>query len=419
VGVAAVLLLVSASGVFAFTEYLSRQKAVGEVRPYVASGTMFVAEDRAILESQVLASRRTVFPERPELVEEEVRGEIDRRIELSLRQAGRAVTPEAVAAERTPENVAQMRQALLAEIRDRFLSIEPGQSQLYTFRGLSGVRRTTWESVDAAASRLGLSAAEVDSLAKSGRLLSRERAGRTEIGRVAVKPLTLRYKVQAGGNDPRTVFRVSFELPGQREILVREVPLNTMMTLSIPPSAIGEGGKLEISVYNGDANQRIANEATMTLPADGFQMYYAAGSYRLNFFRVVLVLWLKLAFLAAVAITASTFLSFPVAAMISFGILLIAEGASFVSEALNYYDAEVDGKIVIYRLLIRLVALPITWTFKHYSEITPIQSLANGQLVPWGTVLWSIVLLGGASALLYAIGVGIFRRRELATYSGQ
>jgi hypothetical protein len=418
-GVAAVLLMVSGSGVFAFTEYLSRQKAVGEVRPYVAQGAQFIAEDRAILETQVLASRRTIYPRTPDPVEQEVRQEIDRRIEEELRQAGIGVTPESVAEYRTPEREAELRKEILAQLRDAFLSIEAGKQQEYEFTGLKGVRRTSWESVESAAERRNLSVDEVTALVSQGRLLSRERGGRTEIGRVSVRPLTLRYKVQAGGNDPRTVFKVSFSLPGQGGAIVREAPLNTMMTLAIPPSAIDEDGALRVKVYNGDINTNTPNESTMALPTDGFQLYFASGSYRANFLRVVLVLWMKLAFLAAVAITASTFLSFPVAAMISFGVLLIAEGASFVWEALNYYDAEVDGKLVLYRLVIRLISLPIAWTFKHYSEITPVQSLANGTLVPWTTVLWAVILLGGTSVLLYLAGVAIFRRRELATYSGQ
>jgi hypothetical protein len=266
---------------------------------------------------------------------------------------------------------------------------------------------------------MNLTPEEVQKLADVGRVLSRTENGRTEIGQVRVKPVTLRYKIQAGGNDPRTVFKVTFTIPGQANFFVREVPLNTAMTLPIPPSAVDENGRLQLTVTNGDESTHVANESTMALAADGFNIFYSAGSYRLNFFRVVLVLWLKLSFLAMVAIAASTFLSFPVAAMISFGVLLIAEGASFVWEALNYYDATVDGKFDIARFIVRMVSLPIAWTFKHYSDITPVQSLSNGEIVSWKIVIWSVILLGGTSAILYALGVAIFRRRELATYSGQ
>lgn len=419
VGVAAVLLMVSATGVFAFTEYLSRQKAMGEVSPYIASGTQFVAEDRAILESQVLASRRTILPTAPDVVNEEVESEITQRIQRSLVQAGEAITPESIEAQRTPEHVAQIRGEVIQEMKDRFRSIDPGQAKVYYFDGLQDLRRTTWESVDSAAERMNLTTDEVKRLADIGRILSRTEGGRTEIGQVRVKPITLRYKIQAGGNDPRTVFKVSFTIPGQANFVVREVPLNTAMTLSIPPSAVDEHGRLQLTVTNGDESTHVANEGTMALAADCFNIFYSAGSYRLNFFRVVLVLWLKLSFLAMVAIAASTFLSFPVAAMISFGVLLIAEGASFVWEALNYYDATVDGKFDIARFIVRMVSLPIAWTFKHYSDITPVQSLSNGEIVSWSVVLWSVILLGGTSAILYTVGVAIFRRRELATYSGQ
>lgn len=419
VGVAAVLLMVSASGVFAFTEYLSRQKASGELRPYVAAGQMFISEDRDVLETQVLASRRTIAPEPPVMSREEVDAEIDRRIERTLRQSGVAPTREAINEMRTPETMASIERELLQEHRDQFISIEPGRSQVYYFNGLSDARRTTWESVESAARRMGHSMEEMDALIAGGRLLSRVSGGQTEIGTVSVKQVSLRYKVQAGGNDPRTTVHLTFIFTGQSQYVVREASLNTTMTLRVPPSAIDQDGRLRVEIYNGDANTQVPNDGTISLPLDTFSVYYAAGSYRMNFLRVVVILWLKLAFLAMVAIVSATFLSFSVASMISFGILLIAEGASFVWEALNYYDAAVDGELVFHRLIIRIISLPIAWTFKHYSEIMPIQGLANGELVSWSTVLWGLTLLGGTCAVLYAVGVVIFRRRELATYSGQ
>lgn len=419
VGVAAALLLVSASGVFAFTEYLARQKATGEVSPYVSASSDYVSEDREILQTQVLTARRTVLPTAPEIVHDEVDSEIIRRLERELAQSGQPVTQENLERMSTPDRTEPIRKEIEREIKDQFRTIEDGAVNTYYFDNLQGARRTTWMSVDAAAARLNLSRDDVTTMAQQAKLVSRTTGGRMEIGFLSVEPVMLRYKIQSGSNDPRTVFKVSFWILGQQFPIVRECPLNTAMTLPIAPSAIDENGRLELKVVNGDVVSRIPNGAAMTLASDGFNIFYSVGSYRLNFFRVVFVLWLKLAFLGMVAIAASTFLSFPVAAMISFGILLIAEGASFVWEALNYYDAEVDGKLDLMRLLVRAISLPISWTFRHYSEISPIESLANGQLVSWGLVMQSIMVLGGACVILYVLGVVIFRRRELATYSGQ
>ena len=65
---------------------------------------------------------------------------------------------------------------------------------------------------------------------------------------------------------------MSFTLNNQPGAVVQEVPLNTMMTLSIPASAIEEDGTLRITVYNGDINLRIPNEAAM-YTATGFEVF--------------------------------------------------------------------------------------------------------------------------------------------------
>jgi hypothetical protein len=375
VGVSAVLLAISSSGVFLFVEYLRNQKALGEVEPYIAASGP-ITEDRFVLENQVLRARAARTPLMPQMTAESAAAELQERIDR-VRQAD----PNWV---QTEENVQQLYVAMEQERRTAFLAIEPGAQERYTFTGLSGAKAEG-------------------------------------------TPLTLRYRIDFGSNDPRETYRVSFLIPNQTPA-VQEVPGGQTMTINISPVAIDDQGNLSIVAVNGDVLRYFenpqdpgwTNDITMSFPPDGLEAYYAVGSYRLNFLRVMIVLWLKLAFLAMVAVWAATFLSFPVASLVAFGVFLIAESAGFLTRSLEYFaSVDAQGNVDYWRLLVRGIAAPVAGTFRFYAELRPTANLVDGRLVSWSTVVLAAGVLGGLAALLYALAVGIFRNRELATYSGQ
>ena len=100
--------------------------------------------------------------------------------------------------------------------------------------------------------------------------------------------------------------------------------------------------------------------------------------------------------------------------------MAIAESAGFLNTSLEYYSAN-DGKgnIDVMKIVIRLIAVPVAWVFKHYAELQPTANLVDGRMMSWGTVAIAALVLGLLTGLLYAIATLIFTRRELATYSGQ
>jgi hypothetical protein len=158
----------------------------------------------------------------------------------------------------------------------------------------------------------------------------------------------------------------------------------------------------------------------MTIPPDGLELSFPVGGYEANFVRVMIILWLKLAFLAMVGVVSATYLSFAVASLISFGTFLIAESASFLSTSLEYFDpADAKGNVEYWKMVVRGIAVPIATAFKSYAELRPTTNLVDGRMMDWSTVAVAAVVLGALTAVLYAIGVTIFKRRELAMYSGQ
>jgi hypothetical protein len=392
VGIAAVLLTVTASGVFLFTGYLRNQRAGGEEAAYVARDKA-ITEDRLVLETQVLAARVAILPLMPKLEPADEEAEVVKLLKKA--QEGDKFFLD------NEENRGKLRMLVRGELVSRYLSMGPGESQVFRFTGLEEIK------------------------AKN-------------------RPMTLRYKVSVGADDPRETARVTFILANQSP-RVQEVPLGQSLTIPIsagsieviPPATDKNGNPipgsktetaLDIQITNGDLYQRMAgapdqawmNKERMTLPPDGLELSFPVGGYEANFLRVMVVLWLKLAFLAMVGVCAATHLSFAVASLMAFGTFLIAESASFLSTSLEYFNAD-DGKgnIEYWKALVRAIALPIAATFKSYAELKPTANLVDGRMVDWTTVAIAGVVLGALVGVLYAVAVTIFRKRELATYSGQ
>ena len=206
-----------------------------------------------------------------------------------------------------------------------------------------------------------------------------------------------------------------------------EVSLGVALSRELPATLVDETGRLELVIYNesveqgpdGNAVVTRVNPEAISFAADGLEVFYSAGSYQANFARVALVLWVKLAFLAMLGITAATFLSFPVACLVAFSVFLIAESTGYLTLSLEYYDAADQlGNIQWWKIPVRAIGLAVTAMFKTYSDLRPTSRLVDGRLLDLSTVVWGMTVLAAWSLALYAVGVGVFRRRELATYSG-
>lgn len=377
VGVAAVLLTVSSTGVFLFTEYLRDQKALGEVRPYVAKDDRSIAEDRLILESQVLTARSRVAPLMPALEPGALNEEIEAKVR-ALKQTRADFTD-------TPEERQRIGGEINIQRRDAFLLIEPGNRETFVFTGLGPAKQ------------LGL-------------------------------PVTLNYSVNSGGNDPRYTSRVTFLMENVNPV-VQEVPFSQALALPISPSSIRASGELLIQVVNGDVNRFELNgpqsdwagKDSIAFPPDGIQVFFPVGTYHANFLRVVLVLWTRLAFLAMAGIWAATFLSFPVASLVAFGVFLVAQSAGFMGYALEYFypDTRQGFNIEYWKYIVRAVAVPVVWCFHFYADLKPTDDLVDGKMLSWTTVARAYAVTGLIIGVIYTIAVQIFKRRELATYSGQ
>ncbi|HEX2838844.1 MAG TPA: hypothetical protein VHN77_12050 [Phycisphaerales bacterium] len=378
-GVAALsfaLLGTTSTGVFLFVEYLRRQPAVGETVAFKPTDDRLVTEDRMILETQVLTARRTVQPNPPDVDPVELEKAIQERIDIEFENLGTLAEDPALARERRVQLERLIRDSLQKNLSAVFRTIDPGQSKIFEFSGLQEAKR-------------------------------------------ANVPVTLRFSIQSGGNMPDQLYQVTLVFAGSDIARVHDTPLDQVMSVQVSPDIIDDNGNVGLEVINGNPYEARANPLSITFPPEKLELSYSEGSFRMNYLRVFMVLWVKLLFLAILAICASTFLSFPVAALVSFTTFLTAEGARYVLSSIDYFETEtMDGKTRYFNTVVAKFAQGIGNVFRIYSDLRPTNRLVEGEYLSWWSLLGGTAVIGLMGVGLFVLATYIFRRRELATYSG-
>ncbi len=425
----AVLLTVVAAGSYLFTEFLRHQPAQGEIAYHVTeqgqmtSGSVSsMTEDRRILETQVLVARvkrpfdPPVLPPR-----EQIEEMVEQRF-IAERQA----SPDIVDNDATRTRI---RTFILKEIYDGYRTVPPGGFQRYFFSGLGDIRANWASRVEGfinrvnrdAERRLRLQGEDPEAVRGTDLWEQTVLAVRDDYVRAGKRPieptLSLQYKINSGSNDPSKIFKLLLTTghegafhQDELEVVLKQRQETDLAVALINP----EDGKLHVQIAS-DPRQ---NFESFTFPPDGLQILYAKGSYTANFFRIMFVMWVKLGFIAAVAIACSTFLSFSVSCLCSLGVLFMAESASFLNESLDFSFTPEPGKLDIGNWIIQGIGRPIAWTFDTYTNLRPTQSLVDGLLVSWGDLSRGTIVIGAWTLVTLTIGVVVFRSRELATYSG-
>jgi hypothetical protein len=241
---------------------------------------------------------------------------------------------------------------------------------------------------------------------------------------LADKPLQLRIKFNSADFSQSGTFD-GFWIVGEpgktkywRSEMMSLAP-DTFHEFQVPPNLFDDKGVLTINFVN-------PNQVALLFPLDeGMEVLYPEGGFGLNFVRGLGIILCWMALFSALGLAASSFLSFPVAAFLSLGILgtVLASGtmANAVSEGtIGSYNAEKSTKgwtpadfIVIpaFKGMLNVIGLA-----KNFS---PIDSLGTGRSITWGQLGFAfgqiVVLLSGGLAVL---GMVILTRRELATAQG-
>jgi hypothetical protein len=223
-----------------------------------------------------------------------------------------------------------------------------------------------------------------------------------------------------GGNMPDRQYKLTVGFPAMQAAQVLNIPPAQVLTLQLLPSIISDDGTVTMLMANADIFAGVGNPDAMTFSDDTLTLSYSSGSFQWNFLRLMGVLWIKLAFLAMLGVVCGTFLSFPVATLVAVSTFFIAEGTPYLVRALESFSTtDLSGKTQYGNLIIKYIADVVAWLGTPYGNLRPTQRLVDGESLSWAEFAMGALVLGLVTVVMYMAGVMIFRKRELAMYSGQ
>ena len=243
--------------------------------------------------------------------------------------------------------------------------------------------------------------------------------------RLRGRPLQLRVKFNSAEKSESGTFGGVWAVgvPNKTKVWggneVMSLAPDTFHEFQIDPDLFDDSGVLTISFLN-------PNNATLLFPLeDGVEVLYREGGFGLNFARGLAILFCWMALLAAVGLASASFLSFPVAAFFSLGLLTMVLSSGTMANAVSEgtiadYNSEKGTKgwspadvvvIPTFRAALKVINLA--------KDFSPVDSLSTGRSISWGELGRAfgqvVFLLGGGVAIF---GIVVFTRRELATAQG-
>ena len=104
---------------------------------------------------------------------------------------------------------------------------------------------------------------------------------------------------------------------------------DTFHEFQIPPNLFDRQGVLTVIFLN-------PNDTSLLFPLDdGMEVLYPEGGFALNFARGLGIIFCWMGFVAALGLTAASFLSFPVAAFFSMAILVVGLSSGTLADAVE------------------------------------------------------------------------------------
>jgi hypothetical protein len=179
--------------------------------------------------------------------------------------------------------------------------------------------------------------------------------------------------------------------------------IRTFYEQEVPADAVAEDGYLAVGFLNVPLN----NTPVIFSP-DGLQVLYEAGTFTANFIKAVLLILFRLIFLASLGILASTFLSFPVAILLSLVVFFTATFSGFCLESFDVLSENLSG---LYRYTVR----PVVLLLPQFDKFNPTKFLVPAQLVGWSLLARvALSLICIKAVLLLLLALLIFSFREIA-----
>lgn len=186
--------------------------------------------------------------------------------------------------------------------------------------------------------------------------------------------------------------------------LPRKNIVGSLHEFEVPADAVAGDGYLAVVFYNDPMN-----ETTVIFPVeDGFEVLYKAGSFGGNFLRAVLIIFSRLVFLAALGVSLSSWLGFPVAVLCSFTVFFTGVINGFVVQSFNYLG---QNAAIFYKYVIK----PLIWLLPKFDESFNVNRyIIDARLIRYGFLALAVGALAIKSLILLLAGFFIFAKREIA-----
>jgi hypothetical protein len=241
--------------------------------------------------------------------------------------------------------------------------------------------------------------------------------------------IQLRYKTEVSQYPPDEIFRAVWQLGDQfKGTPVYQASVRHMVgryhTLRASADAVAQDHTLKVRFYNLNTNP---DEPTWPnviefRASDPVEILFTVGSFEGNLFRLLVLMFCKLMFLAAVSVLAVTVFSFPVACLVSFTVYVLAGMRGFLIDALDMASADqvsmfTSAKEFIVQAVF-MVFNAVYWVVPDFSRYDAIEELVSGRNVSLVWVLQAVAELAMIKTIIIlGLAILLFHRRELAEVS--
>ena len=235
------------------------------------------------------------------------------------------------------------------------------------------------------------------------------------------QPMFLRVKFFTSRPYDTSTYDVLWELgpPETPQRMRRQMDISpeAPIEFEIPPNLVDNDGNLIVDLRND------SQIPLFFALEDGMEALYRQGGFAWNFIRGMLVILCWMAFLAAIGLAASSFLSFPVAAFVSIALLIVGFSGGTLSQVIeqggisgiNHETGQKDQSSSLDQIAIT-TSKALLSVINLVKDFSPISFLSTGRSVTTGMVVQAVVqivmVMGG---LFAAFGIWAFYKVELAT----
>jgi len=185
---------------------------------------------------------------------------------------------------------------------------------------------------------------------------------------------------------------------------VRSDGIRIFREIEIDGKYVADDGYLAIMFQNLPQ----LNDTVVIFPPDGLEILYKTTTFESNFIRACGLIFLRLVFLAVLAILASISLSLPVAILLCAVVYFSGLASGFILESFDYLNQSAS---IIYTFTVR----PIMKMLPHFDKFSPTEFIVPARVITWSILTQAIVsMVLIKSLILWLLSVLIFKRKEIA-----